>query len=211
MESNIKKNIQITNQVRKLIQMHLNRAMSYQQAMSLTSNQEVKTLLEQGMQQSYYFVEHLQSAMAMQGLSLHAKPSLSGTLFRAWMTLSVHVSNRKSYRIVRCLLAAEKTLNLSYKLLCTNRYLQYAYPLLKSTFLKQYFSIKDYMGLLEQSLERLKDMADLRNLEKEHPIHRAPTLPDNPESPNNQDQDPSAFSLREKILQVMPETPTVTF
>ena len=209
MDANIKKNTQLAGQVRKLAQRHLNRALGYQQAMSLTKDPAIKAILEQGVQQSYYFAEHLQSAMSLQGMTSNAKPSWSGTLFRAYMVLSVRLSNRKSYRLIRYLLSSEKMLHLSYKLLCDNRYLQYAYPLLRSTFLKQYFIIKDYMGVLEDTLGGLEGNAGIVELEGRQDAQQQVDVDNSSILPATQEQ--SEVSLAKKILNVIPDVPTVNF
>ncbi|SEA36029.1 hypothetical protein SAMN05192529_11524 [Arachidicoccus rhizosphaerae] len=205
MKSIFRKNEQLKDQVSKLIQRHLDRALRFQLARSLCDNSNIKTLLEQGMQQSYYFADHLQTALKMQGLTIIVKPSWSGAFFRGWMTLNVGLSHRKSYSLIRRVLSSEKMLNLSYKLLCDNTYLQYAYPLLRSTFQKQYFIIKDYMNLLEETIEGLKDITRAKEDELQN-------LSDSPEYVEIlKDQDHIDFMLTEKLLNVIPKSPSGAF
>lgn len=148
----MEQNKKLINQVNKIMQMHLDRALGYQKARSLAVDDRLKALFESCMQQSYYFAEKLQAAMSLQGMDTHAKPSWSGVMYRGWMTLRAGITQRKDKAIVGCSLTAEKMLDLSYELLCTNKYLQYYFPLLKFTFLKQHFGLKKTREDLEYLL-----------------------------------------------------------
>lgn len=139
-------------QVNKIIQMNLDRALGYQKAMSLVKDSELRALFERGMQQSYYFADKLQAAMALQGMGAHARPSWTGTVYRGWMALRAAFSSNKSNVTLYCSLAGEKMIDLSYELLCTNKYLQYYFPLLKFTFVKQHFGLKKIREDLEAAL-----------------------------------------------------------
>lgn len=158
-------------QVNKIIQMHLDRGLGYQKARSLVTDDALKPLFEQCIQQSYYFAEKLQASMALQGMETHAKPSWTGTVYRGWMILRVGASSRKDRAVLCCSLAAEKMMNLSYELLCSNKYLQYYFPLLKFTFLKQHFSLTKTREELESvSLRYSRDMVHSVESQESFPV-----------------------------------------
>ncbi|GAB3361229.1 hypothetical protein GCM10027566_27530 [Arachidicoccus ginsenosidivorans] len=141
-------------QINKIIQLQLDRALGYQKARSLTKDPSLKSLFEHYTQQSYYFADKLQAAMALQAIETHVKPSWTGAVYRAWMIFRVRLSTRKDRAALSTALSAEKMMHLSYELLCANKYLTYYYPLLKFTFLKQFFSIKKTKEELETILIR---------------------------------------------------------
>lgn len=151
--------IKLTSQVNKIVQMHLDRALGYQKARSLTADVSLKNRFEQCMQQSYSFADKLKAAMDLQGLSTKGNPSWYGTIFRTWMTVRVMLSHRKSHRLLHCCLVGEKMIDLNYDLLCSNKYLDFNYPLLKYTFLKQHFSLKNTREDLEAYIELLAPAA----------------------------------------------------
>ena len=151
----MEQNAKLLFQVNKIIQMHHDRILGYQKAISLTADSRMQSIFEQCMQQSYYFQEKLQAAMSLQGMQLNAGPSWTGTLFRAWMVCRTRLSPGKDKAVLRSCLTAENMLNLSYELLCSDKYLQYYFPLLKFTFLKQHFTLKKTREQLDRILERL--------------------------------------------------------
>jgi|GEM_PF-4486302 len=158
-------------QVNKIIQMHLDRALGYQKAMSLVDDSDLSILFERCMQQSYYFVDKLQAAMALHGMETRARPSWTGTVYRAWMSLRTAASSNKYHSVLYSCMAAEKMMNLSYELLCSNKYLQYYFPLLKFTFLKQHFGLKKIREDLEAILRCSKqDMGERREADTGFPV-----------------------------------------
>lgn len=132
--------------------MHLDRGLGYQKAMSLVADNALKVLFEQCMRQSNHFADKLQAAMALQGMEAKARPSWTGAVYRAWMTLRIATAVKKDRAALSCSLTAEKVMNLSYELLCSNKYLQYYFPLLKFTFLKQHFGLTKTREELESAL-----------------------------------------------------------
>ncbi|UAY55906.1 PA2169 family four-helix-bundle protein [Arachidicoccus terrestris] len=136
--------------------MHLDRGLGYQKARSLVADDALRALFEQCMQQSYHFADKLQAAMALQGMETHAKPSWAGAVYRGWMMVRVAVCARKDRAALCCSVAAERMMGLSYELLCSNKYLQYYFPLLKFTFLKQHFSLTKTREDLESLLIRYR-------------------------------------------------------
>jgi len=141
-------------QIKKIIQMQLDRALGYQKARSLACDDALKSLFEHYMQQSFYFADKLQAAMELQGITVKSNPSWTGAVYRTWMTIKVHLCSKKDKAAICASLTGERMINLSYELLCANKYLPYYYPLLKFTFLKQFFSIKRTKEELESLLIR---------------------------------------------------------
>lgn len=155
-------------QVNKIIQMHQDRAVGYLKAESLAEDRDLKLLFDKCAQQSYYFAEKLQAAMLLQGLETRCKRSWAGAAFRTWMKLRQQFSSNKDQAVLRCSLAGEKMMHMSYELLCSNKYLQYYFPLLKFTFLKQFFGLKKTKEDLESILLvfiRGQDMAEIEDPE----------------------------------------------
>jgi len=146
----------LTRQVNKIVQLHLDRALAYQQARSLSTDLTLKRRFEECMQQSYFFADKLQVSMDLKELATRGRPSLQGVFCRGWMTFRAFLSNRKDIVLLQSCLAREKKIHLSYECLCTNKYLDFNYPLLKYTFLQQQFSLKKMWEDLDALVELLQ-------------------------------------------------------
>ena len=138
----MQQNKKLIYQVSKVLQLHLDSVKGYTLLSSKTHDLSLKAVFDQKMDQSSQFADKLRGAMALQGLDIHASASWMGLVFRAWVRLRLRLCANESYTALRLSLSAEKMLGLSYELLCNNKYLDYYFPLLKYSFLKQHAGLQ---------------------------------------------------------------------
>lgn len=149
----MERNEKLINQINKVVQMNVDRVLGYEKAYSLVESKALKELFEQCISQSDSYATKLRSTMTFHGVSMKWRPSTFGLIFRGWMQLKISFCKNKDRAVLRSCLEAENVLALNYKLICDNKYLQYYYPLLKYTFLKQQFSLKQTREQIENALQ----------------------------------------------------------
>lgn len=146
------RNKQLIFQINKLMQFNVDRTLGYKKACCLVGSKHLETLFEQCITQSEHYSEKLRTAMIFHGVNLSLKPSLVGKVFRRWMGLQVLFGKNKNIAVLKSCLTAEKMLERSYQFACENYFLQYYYPLLKSTFLKQQSILQKTRKFIEYAL-----------------------------------------------------------
>lgn len=147
------RNTKLITQINKLVQLNIDRALGYEKAYSLVESKRLKGLFEGCISQSETYSQKLKSTMIFHGVEMQCKPSLLGLGFRGWMHLKASSSRHKQISVLKSCLDAERMLTVNYDLICENRSLQYYYPLLKFTFMKQQFALKQTREHLEAALD----------------------------------------------------------
>lgn len=146
-------NHKLVYQINKLVQVHQDRILGYEKARTMVQSKPLKDLFEQCISQSDTYATKLKSTMLFHGVKMDVKPSMFGMMFRGWMQFKASCSRNKDAAVLKSCLGAERMLAVNYDLLCDNKSLQYYFPLLKYTFMKQQFAIKQTREFIDTALQ----------------------------------------------------------
>lgn len=160
-------NHKLVDQINKLVQIHQDRILGYEKARSMVQSKPLKDLFEQCISQSDTYATKLKSTMLFHGVKMDVRPSMFGMMFRGWMQFRASLSRHKDAAVLKSCLGNEKMLAINYNLLCDNKSLQYYFPLLKYTFMKQQFALKQTREFIDTALQAHTESLAAINLNRE--------------------------------------------
>lgn len=146
-------NHKLVYQINKLVQIHQDRILGYEKARTLVHSKYLKDLFEQCISQSDTYATKLKSTMLFHGVKMEVKPSFMGMVFRGWMQFRASWSRNKDFVVLKSCREGEKVMAVNYDLLCENKSLQYYFPLLKYTFMKQQFALKQTREYIDTAIQ----------------------------------------------------------